>query len=142
MEWGVGEYGIAGVALMYFIKETFGVVRSLLKVVENKKNGNGFRVPTGNPGNGNSMLLLKTEVHDIHEWLDSDDPDTGLKRINMSPLILAELKKINKSVGALTTEIGDGHVRLREGIDAQTKVVAANTLETKTMSAKISKFIR
>ena len=111
-------------------------------LIKDRRNGKNSTV---NPSMGTTkeqMALMQVEIHDLYEWHDTDDPETGMKRWLLMPQMLVELKGIRQDLGLLTVEIRDGHKRLRESIVTQTEAVVKNTATTEMLEGKIARFIK
>ena len=127
--------------------QAFGPTATILFLViiyllRERKNG---KSSVANPSMGitkNQMSDMYKWTAQMHEWHDTDDPESGQKRWLLGPQMVTELKGIRADLSGMTIEIRDGHKRLRESIDVQTGAVVKNTATLEQLETKIAKFIK
>ena len=119
--------------LLTELVQAFGPTSTIMLVVviyliREKRNGKSSTV---NP----SMGITQEQMSDMRDQVK----DFSTFQI---PQMLTELKGIRTDIRGLTTEIKDGHKRLRDSIDVQTGAVVKNTATVEMLETKIAKFIK
>ena len=116
--------------LLTELVQAFGPTSTIMLVVviyliRERRNGKSSTI---NP----SMGITKEQMSDMRDQVKDF---SGFQ----VPQMLTELKGIRTDIRGLTTEIKDGHKRLRESIDVQTGSVVKNTATVEQLENKIAK---
>jgi len=66
---------------------------------------------------------MRRQVDQLHEWHDSDDPETGLKRFITPPSLTTAIGNLGNLIGKLDRHEDERHRRLSETLGKLSSLV-------------------